>query len=40
MVISATSEELLAHDALLDKMQESGHCVYRDTALQESTKTR
>jgi DNA polymerase-3 subunit epsilon len=39
-VISATSEELLAHDALLDKMQESGHCVYRDTALQESTKTR
>lgn len=39
-VIRATSEELLAHDALLDKMQESGGCVYRDTGSQEKTKSR
>jgi DNA polymerase-3 subunit epsilon len=39
-VTKATSEELIAHDALLDKMQESGDCVYRDTRLQEKTKTR
>ena len=39
-VIRATSEELIAHDGLLDKMQESGDCVYRDTSLQEQTKTR
>lgn len=39
-VIRATSEEMFAHDALLDKMQESGDCVYRDTGLQEKTKTR
>jgi hypothetical protein len=39
-VIRATSEEMIAHDALLDKMQESGDCVYRDTGLQEKTKTR
>ena len=39
-VMRATSEELLAHDAILDKMQESGGCLYRDSALPEQTKTR
>ena len=39
-VIRATSEELLAHDAILDEMQESGVCLYRDTALPEQTKSR
>lgn len=30
-VIKATSGDLAAHDALLDKMQEAGNCLYRST---------
>jgi len=31
VVLQATDEELAAHDALMDKMQESGPCLFRDS---------
>jgi len=31
IVVSASTEEVAAHEALLDKMQESGPCVFRDS---------